>query len=1757
MFESSATKRQKAKNKAAALALALEEQVVAAPVVYTSIPGQKNTLAMRAMKDKLQETAAYNAAFDLQLAQRWMTAEKKLGQWHYKKKEQKRRKRGVKKKKVVNYEENARFKAEHERRQRQKNQERKEALKDRLDTRAKLVSVAQDSVCRWTFYDRANRVEYRCTNGREEHPLTSEQSNYCYYHMTFCLRDHSGMHGKVLRPLEVQNKFSLCYIHYKQEKRGQPRAIADLDIPGVSLVDRTMNARLTVITNSAVPKPEAEMKLQGVGLDGESNVDQGKEASSVVVMERDDGRPICRWTKQHPKTKERWRCHCKVLKHPVDKSLQPECGWHQNTCVGFHMGKPPILAVPNELGLCPAHYAAKIGSAPKNYGENWWNLPVVEAPPPKVRIVPRKHKLAPPGLPQGFKFPGVLQTPDVSVYEEETLTTAQKIIQRIKKTAGGRKYRAAKKLLKFKIQRIQKGRVAAVTIQRVFRGFVRRDDVHLIRDHARYQKRRKATVRLQSWVRFMQGSLMAYKWLEERRLAAEVINRVTRGMLARRFAVRLIATKRIQRVARGFLGRCRSGAQRTVQHLRNVHMDRQWATEMLLHVVKGWIKRRHDPGPMARDASNDEPSALLIQRVWRGVLGRRRVVSQKEWIQKYHFVIGWVQRHWRGIQTRKSFGAVFMPLKEATMFVQRVWRGYKGRIFASKEREVVEEGWKWLDPALPRDVLVRFMPRFGYGKGEAEIAPRRPFSHKLQKNKNRDTVEYLQQCIDDAGKRDALKNKSDAYKTMTKTQQKEAAKKRIAAKRRWPRKPFADFDIDDMGSISRREFRKALKKCGHYLSTEQTWTLMNRFDVAQNGLVDYVSFLEYVRAQDRPCTKHRIWGCADCVMYKSCMRDTCGCHRYSAPMQTGNGEYMKALICECGHYMTQHRLVPKDRLDKDYVPGEGYSAKQLTAMLTFEAPHFMPEEIYGAELDEMQMSMAYTRIDLKATLNCVDDRVVTRIVPEPFEATSKYDSRAMFSFQRLYADIIASIIETSQSTVNDLNGSLGWNQTTNPRVSNTGDTVKNSWKFHKLGDAVAPPKLSEGAVQKLHDLAAAANAKKAAIIADPRSNSNKIRDRLAEAKVEADLLLPFVATNNTDMETYEIGHTITRPLPLISHGELRLTIDVVDIYIDVLLTLIDPQAGVMEDDQQLTLYVYNLFTFFDRHWKHLISDLRMGTLNPELPVDKTTRAFIQLHLHPAPSRARHLDNFLRTVGFHRRASNAKFKQDHLNLEDDDNEDENDVVPDDGMNDVQEDIREVASDDGLSPNDRQKRGIVKAAHRGAERMSVSLTPRLERGRPSTTVPGERENDSLLTPPIHLPSIQQESAESSSDDMFENSLERPRSADDVRLTKVVGIGAKLRAQTINESFHLMASAPQERPIKIDRVHTRTTKPFVCDHPGCGAAFADPRIAALHQKEEHTGAPRTVAKAKRLDQLLKPFWPKKVPWLHSWSSSARKKAQETSDHGKRYVSALTGKRFLQHKEARAELQYFKRFEFKAPYPEPDERYTIIGATMHVPPGAAPARAQIHICKKHWPNKKVPSKCLRCRAVKEMLQPRLPCMFFNKFRAKIAVIDETGEESTDDIVFSTDSDASMLPMVLTELGESTPVEIVALARDCTNQYWISFSRFWDVHSLERAEYKTKSDFMGKYELLKETESKWAKLDAIIGTCFVIDCSRSEFRDRKKRKMLPKTGKVYFHRDSFSSKFYEGRMLRREKKQLMDAQAQANMEAARKGQQRAPKERR
>ena len=259
------------------------------------------------------------------------------------------------------------------------------------------------------------------------------------------------------------------------------------------------------------------------------------------------------------------------------------------------------------------------------------------------------------------------------------------------------------------------------------------------------------------------------------------------------------------------------------------------------------------------------------------------------------------------------------------------------------------------------------------------------------------------------------------------------------------------------------------------------------------------------------------------------------------------------------------------------------------------------------------------------------------------------------------------------------------------------------------------------------------------------------------------------------------------------------------------------------------------------------------------------------------------------------------------------------------------------------------------------------------------------------------------------------------------------------------------------------------------------------------------------------------------------------------------------MKHKEARAEIQYHKRFIQKEIKKVPDPRYSIIGERMHSPPSPLPASASVQICKKHWPLKKTPSRCERCKAVKSMKQPVLPCTFFTKFRARIVLDVPAAEkisdgkggflEVYDDIVFDTSNEGGLRPMLKTSLGERTPVEIVAMALDANNNYWINYSRYFDKKSLDWMQYTTKENFLNKWEVLKESETHWAQLDDIAGSCFVIESTRQEFRDRLKRKLLPNMGRVYFTRENFSATYWENKQLRRERRARMRADAE---EAAR-----------
>ena len=147
------------------------------------------------------------------------------------------------------------------------------------------------------------------------------------------------------------------------------------------------------------------------------------------------------------------------------------------------------------------------------------------------------------------------------------------------------------------------------------------------------------------------------------------------------------------------------------------------------------------------------------------------------------------------------------------------------------------------------------------------------------------------------------------------------------------------------------------------------------------------------------------------------------------------------------------------------------------------------------------------------------------------------------------------------------------------------------WKLSSVGDSKSAPKLSKLAEEKLAEIERLKKQEADRIKKDPRSSTAGIRERLAAANDESKMLMHTVASNVSNLEIYETKFTLTRPLPFIGDKKLQMRVDTESMFIEVLLAFSDTQMGLLEDDQLFVQYVYNIFTFLDRHWKKIVSSL--------------------------------------------------------------------------------------------------------------------------------------------------------------------------------------------------------------------------------------------------------------------------------------------------------------------------------------------------------------------------------------------------------------------------------------------------------------------------------------------------------------------------------------------------------------------------------------
>ena len=192
-----------------------------------------------------------------------------------------------------------------------------------------------------------------CNNAKLVHPWrrykdefgaeVPEQLSYCHYHAKFCL-DPNKNHGDHLVKIKEPNEYALCNECYVQKQKRPPPKLPTFRIPGTTRAARN--------TGGA----KSKSKKGAAGAAGDDTTGALNEDS------------ICDWAANRRIMAERGlSCGNKVFRSPETRVLCRQCCWHITECCMLHKDNDPTkkrIAIPNEQGLCVAHYVSKFGKPP-------------------------------------------------------------------------------------------------------------------------------------------------------------------------------------------------------------------------------------------------------------------------------------------------------------------------------------------------------------------------------------------------------------------------------------------------------------------------------------------------------------------------------------------------------------------------------------------------------------------------------------------------------------------------------------------------------------------------------------------------------------------------------------------------------------------------------------------------------------------------------------------------------------------------------------------------------------------------------------------------------------------------------------------------------------------------------------------------------------------------------------------------------------------------------------------------------------------------------------------------------------------------------------------------------------------------------------------------------------------------------------------------------------------------------------------------
>ncbi|GMI33703.1 hypothetical protein TeGR_g1735, partial [Tetraparma gracilis] len=504
------------------------------------------------------------------------------------------------------------------------------------------------------------------------------------------------------------------------------------------------------------------------------------------------------------------------------------------------------------------------------------------------------------------------------------------------------------------------GPLYAGRIQRNWRMWSCQKEADRLRKEEAAVRRHNAAVRIQAIAR----RYIMKEEVEELKKstvgAINLVSRLIRGLLARKKVKRIKAARVLQRGGLRAVAGALMYAVKSTLEVRHEHEHEEWGNLTLQRYAKGFVTRLRVK-QRREQVRLETISALLMQRIYRGRIGRRRfdhLFRQKLWEDSNASVI---QSAMRRVLATAYVQHRRVTWNAAAVVIQRRGHVYAAQMMALHERESIQKFWDWLAPTLPRDAFVDLLPRTYYGAHRFNVDPkivmRMNMAERAQYFKELAAqVAYEQSLADSVASSDGG----------------------VATKMMAGEQFFRKYDPDGIGQVSRMDFGFALgdmwETAGCPLLNKEVKALVARFDHHNDGWIDYFRFLRFAASHEKPCAVHGRLICADCISFGKCIRHgVVICKKFRPSVSSNN-------VCKCGAYISAHEMIPEPNNDEEYDTGY-ISKEQMDSIFKKEKKPDLEKPARGGEGVQLGDVLGMSRYDIEHDMEVYNRQLILAGAP--------------------------------------------------------------------------------------------------------------------------------------------------------------------------------------------------------------------------------------------------------------------------------------------------------------------------------------------------------------------------------------------------------------------------------------------------------------------------------------------------------------------------------------------------------------------------------------------------------------------------------------------------------------------------------------------------------------------------------------------------------------------------------------------------------